>query len=497
MKLTILPLDSRPCTYDIPRQLAGECGVKVSLPPRDMMDYFKRASSFTDISRWLMDNSDCDEMIVSADQLVYGGLIASRSMDIGEEEALQRLFLLEKIKDANPRVNIWLFNVIMRTTISTLKKEDQIWWEKVAEYTRVAVCDADDENAVRRKRLLEQEIPPYVLDTFLKARKRNHKVNKKILELTAQGTIRELLLLQEDSSPEGMHKKEQQSLLEMTKRLDISDRVHLHCGTDEAAAALTGRLIHMHGGSRAALGIEWFGGIKEDFRAAYEDRPFVGNLEAYLVTCGMNTVDSQYADTVMLIYAPKHHQRDLAMESEPAGSDYGEDELNSFCDRIACLLEEGKQTALLDIHHANGGESALIRQLAERNLLHRLCGYAGWNTACNSLGTLLGQLLCLPYASPASNRLFTCIRLLDDWLYQRVVRRRLNAALIEAGEDIWNIKDMKKADRLLDDMMRNAPEIAVLKDLIPETGNFETRLIWPRTFECGITFKNREKSNEI
>lgn len=90
---------------------------------------------------------------------------------------------------------------------------------------------------------------------------------------------------------------------------------------------------------------------------------------------------------------------------------------------------------LLDIYFAGGGEGCLLRLAAQQGLLLRLAAYAGWNTASNSLGTILGQLLA-GSSSGAGRRLdrFTKERLLDDWIYQAIVRPQWNQELRAA---VW------------------------------------------------------------
>ena len=47
--------------------------------------------------------------------------------------------------------------------------------------------------------------------------------------------------------------------------------------------------------------------------------------------------------------------------------------------------------AVGDIAFANGADNALMKQLQDRDLLDKLYGYAGWNTATNSTGFALGM----------------------------------------------------------------------------------------------------------
>lgn len=484
MKLAILPLDSRPCTYDFPRQLAQNCGVEVAQPPRAIMDFFKTPSRFEDIRAWLLETAPGnDALLLAADQLVYGGLLASRGAGVEEAEGLRRLDTLAALKAACPGLPIYLSSVVMRTTVSTLRAEDQIWWAKVGEYAKLSALTAQDEKARTAAKALRAEIPPQVLEPFLAARRRNHAVNLQAVRLVAQGVAEELTLLQEDSATAGPHITEQRVLLALAAELGVAHRVHLHCGTDEWAAAMAGRTVAQSLGRLPALHVDWLGGERPGLTARYEDRPFAQNLAAYLATCGIAPVGAKEAGVVLLVYAPPGPQQDLAMGPAPACA-YDDNTLDAFCARAEGWLNQGKQLALLDVYHANGGESALVERLAAKGLLAGLAGYAAWNTASNSLGTLLGQVLTLPHADTRANQAFTRERLLDDWLYQAVVRGRLEAALQAAGQDRWAIEDTALAQRQLQALMASAPERA---RVLPGPEDFSARLCWPRTFEVAVT----------
>lgn len=483
MKLVLLPLDSRPCTCDFPCQLGALGGAEVRVPPMELLDHYRAPSRFEDLRNWLFEACrGADVLVCAAEQLVYGGLLSSRAIEVEEAEALSRLVSLRALRRACPGLSIYLSGVVMRTTVSTLREEDKVWWEKVARYAQAsALADGDSVRAEEAK-ALRAEIPPAVLDTFLRARARNHAVNRLALELVGEGTAQEVCFLQEDSTPAGPHRAEQRALLAQAAELGVEDRVHLHCGTDEFACAMVGRLLAESGGSRPRLAVRWLAGEDRAFTARYEDRPFAENLSAYLRTCHIDVAAD--AAAVLLVYGPPSGlpQGDLCMEPERAVCAYPAKRLDGFCDQVEALLSSGRAVGLVDVYHANGGEDALLTRLAGRGLLSRLSAYAGWNTACNSLGTILGQLLALPYASPEDNRRFTRQRLLDDWVYQAAVRPRFAAALAARGEDGWNIADRSGADALLQSLMEAEPRSALACP-----APFRAELRWPRTFEVAIT----------
>ncbi|RVU97943.1 DUF4127 family protein [Coriobacteriales bacterium OH1046] len=484
MKLAILPLDSRPCTYDFPVQLALSGGLEPCVPPLELMDWYRRPSDFCRISAWLEEAcADAQALICSLDQLAYGGLLASRTMGMPEEQALRQVGLLQALKERNPALDIYLSSVIMRTTVSTLCQEDLIWWEKVAQYSQLSAQTCLE--ARHQMAQLEQQIPTRVLQDFLSARKRNHHINREAIRLLSEGIVKEVCFLQEDSSPLGMHRMEQEELKELSASRCVSRHISIHCGTDEYACAIAGRLAAQRdqpAEPALRLYVEWLAG-DEQFTAAYEDRPFTQNLESYLGTCHIEQVDQlEDAQAILAIYAPDDGQRDLAIAPDDALCTYTPDQLGRILRRLGALLDTGIPVGLLDIYFAGGGEGRLLRLAAQRELISRLAAYAGWNTACNSLGTILGQLQAAR-SSAASGQLraFTRERLLDDWVYQAVVRPRWNRELRAEGIDVWNLPDIDAANIRLGQLMEAAPETRLVWP-----GKIRAQLRWPRTFEVRI-----------
>lgn len=490
MKVVILPLDSRPCTRDFPAQLALGGGLQPVIPPLDRMDWFRTPSDFSRISAWLREACQgAGALICSLDQLAYGGLLASRTGAVSLEQAEERVDFLRELKREYPGLSLYLSSVIMRITVSTLRQEDQIWWEKVAQYSQLSAQTGRE--AADRRLQLEREIPAPVLQTFLAVRRRNHRVNQRAVELVADGTACHVCFLQEDSAPQGIHRVEQQELWEQARALGVASRMDLHCGTDEYACALVGRLAAEQGqtpGPALRLYVEWLAG-DTGFTARYEDRPFAENLKGYLRTCHICPVDRpEDGQAILAVYAPPGPQTDLVIGPRQAVCAYPPEQVERCAERLKTLLDSEKPVGLLDVYHANGGEGCLLTCAARKGLLSRLSAYAGWNTASNALGTILGQLLAdHAGAGPAAEEhltRFTRERLLDDWVYQAVVRPAWNEELRGRGLDIWDLSGHPLLDAELQQRMEAAPETHQIWQ-----GPFRARLCWPRTFEAHIAIQ--------
>lgn len=486
-----LPLDSRPCNLRFPVQLLACAGVTCTEPPVSMLDCFTRPSDLEAVRDFLAQQAPkVDTLVLSVDQLVYGSLLASREPDIGEAEALSRLAWIRSLKAAHPRLEIIAFSVVMRTSISTLRAEDLAAYHAVTEYSQAShraklSGSAQDEAEVVR---IRAQIPADVLAKYTAVRGRNHAVNRACIPLVAEGVFDRLLLLQEDSQPLGFHKLEQAVLLEDIDARGLSGRIAVHNGTDEggclAAAMAARRPLRLH--------VRELGGGDCAFVAKYEDRPFVQNIESQCRVAGIELVDLAHADKVLCVLgpggAPQADVYDLVESPEAAAR------LRALAAELAGLLDAcDKPVALLDVYVANGGSVTFMHALAQRTDPLRLCGYAAWNTASNALGTVLAQMAL--GSADTCNDLFTVERLLDDLLYESVVRARLRDALEALGEDVLHLGDQARAEAVLRELMAEAvAESPVFAGTLVDA---RYSLPWPRIFEAqvevhGVTRSKKE-----
>jgi hypothetical protein len=169
------------------------------------------------------------------------------------------------------------------------------------------------------------------------------------------------------------------------------------------------------------------------------------------------------------------------MKNEIA-EDYSDNELETFAGIVGESADSGKLTGVLDTAYTNGGHARFVQSLQEESF-EKIASYAGWNTASNSLGTVLGQLSCASFAAEnglplLENQNFTYERYLDDCLYQTLIRPEINEELTKAGINVLNLGDEKSR---VEAMIRRKFEPFVKPGL-----SLRVSLPWPRTFEALI-----------
>ncbi len=473
MKLIQIPLDSRPCNARFPAQLARLAGVEPLLPPQ--MDDFRTPADHRALRDFLRAEADAaDGLVLSLDHWCFGSLIASRSADVSADEAMSRLDELEAILRAHPQMRGSAYSVVMRSSINTLNRDDLPHYQSMTEYSqqwhRCKLSGLPEDE--RRLQEIEASIPDEVLERYHTVRARNHAVNRRAVSLCRAGLLDKLLLLQEDAQPLGFHRVEQEAL---RREADGDGRIWLHNGTDEAGMLLVADAVRWDA-PPLRVRVAYLRG-DGSFVPAYEDRPFAENLRSHAGAAGIELAET-CADCTLCVASPTAERQEDMANADAAPADAAAD-----AERVLAEMRKGQPVALLDVRYANGGDGALLTALGPE-ALRGLAGYAAWNTACNSLGTVLAQLRASGgRRSPACDR-FTRERLLDDYLYQGKVRRQINQELTAAGEDVLCLRDRAAAERLVQTRYQEA---LAQEPALPVDGEqVSVALPWPRTFEADI-----------
>ena len=474
MRIVHLPLDSRPCNLLFPGQLAAWCGHECIVP--SAMDFFTAPASFEDSRDFLLHETEhADALVVSAEHLCFGSLLESRNDRIPEQEALQRLEVLREIRTRRPEMPVHVYSVLMRSSVSALAAGDLKLHRAMTDYsfyTDRASQTGSQEDARRARQAFEQ-LPPEVVSRYRQARRRNHAVNMRCAEMTEAGVFDSLLLLQEDSEPYGFHKTEQRVL---AQKYGLLPRLWMHNGTDEGGAlAVMKTIVQKH--PLPPVAVRFLGWKDGAFIARYEDRPFGENVWDSLDYAGLQTSDNA-PDVLAVCCPPDGVQTDWPTPAHAEG-------LEKEADEIVQLAQEGRNVYVLDVTRANGGAPALMQAVFRRAPDLPLAGYSAWNTASNSLGTAIAQMMS-DRAAGTINRAFLWERLLDDLAYQGVVRGELNDELEAAGEDLLHLKNPQDAERRLREKMES---YLAKEPMFAHAPGCMVSLPWGRTFEAEVRVK--------
>ncbi|MDN3920318.1 DUF4127 family protein [Roseateles violae] len=432
-----LPVDGRPVVRQQVQALVAAGGWELRMPEVAQLGRPAWPAQRDLLAAWLEREADgAAGVIVSIDMLVYGGRVPARFIGDELNALLPRLSLMRRLKRRAPRRPIYAFAAALRIANSGLADGEKSYWPEYGQRLWAWSFHGDrcrqtgDPSAATLAGRAEDGLPAAIRADYLATRARNFAVNVALLDLVEQGVIDRLVLPQDNTSDYGLDAAERRELRQMIQARGLSELVLIYPGADEAmhtlAAHLVGRLrgspplrITVSCSDAANLGT---------LRARYEDRPLLESLASQVEAVGACLVGpDEAADLLLALHSSGPAQGDWALRLPlPAPQAFS-------AGWAAALARSDLPVAVADLAYANGADPVLIEALAAQRLLPRLVGYAGWNTASNSLGGLLAQLVLArsAWARPA-NRLNTALRLADDFLYQARLRQTLRDQLDEA-----------------------------------------------------------------
>jgi hypothetical protein len=219
--------------------------------------------------------------------------------------------------------------------------------------------------------------------------------------------------------------------------------------------------------------------------ALYEDRPVLDSVRSQVHAVGAVLVDDiEDADVVLGVHSQGAEQGDWAMrkalpQPQPVAK------MQAWLADLTSGAPGARPLAIVDLAYANGGDPQLVELLCSGDSLLRLAAYAGWNTASNSLGSLLAQLvLARGRYRDEANRHNVFLRLAEDWGYQSWRRQVLRDTLRteRAGEAAWTPQELAAK--------AGATVVPALNEWLAQhrtgwqvCGSY---LPWDRTFEIGL-----------
>ncbi|TCT21756.1 uncharacterized protein DUF4127 [Melghiribacillus thermohalophilus] len=502
-KLALIPLDARPITRELPGQIAAIAGWEVLVPDCELLGFLKTPGKRDDILEWISSVADeVDGFIVSLDMIGYGGLVPSRVIEDDFSSVWNRIEKVLAIKRRYPEKKIYAFSSTMRISNSYVNEEEKDYWDRYGReiweysYQYHRYKKTSSEEAKIRVEQLKDLIPDHILLDYLQTRERNFKINKKLLDKVEEMDIDLLIFPQDDTSEYGLNIMEQEFLSAEIEKKRLFHKVLIYPGADEVATMLTARSIMEIEQVSPPVFYAFFSGEAGKLKPAlYEDRPIYESVKGQIYASGSFLSDTAgEADLILAVNVPGERQGDLALQADLEYADTSGRNLGEWIRKIRFFQRKDYPVAIADLAYANGADPAMIsRVLAEKDLLNYLIGFAAWNTAGNTIGTVVAQasmvylrkkqgldLMCKPLKEQI------LLRILEDYLYQTVVRDEVRQCLDEAKVDTSAL-EAYAIECFLDKFSHFIKEPSIQKlihnnRVIPQ----EIFLPWKRTFEMGI-----------
>lgn len=502
-KLILIPLDTRPPCQKMVVDAGKMAGVQIITPPSEIMDYYTKEGDTKKIQKWLIDNIDkSDGVVVSIDQLLHGGLLASRESGTKQDESQILLKFMRDLKIKAKDKPIYAFNVLPRITPPPTLESDS---KKMIKISRLIdeISIFENEDDIKLLADLKEDIKQEDLDIYLDLFRRNTALNKELINLAKEGIITKLVIGQDDGEDFGIPNMEKKSLVNYVHSLGISnDVVMITKGADEVALSLLANFVQKKANYQPKVYVEY-----NDEKAMRTVMPFMAGsvgstVEEKLVMANAKKVNSpQEAGLILYVFI---------------GNDENMSTQRQSALKIKKYLEQGKKVVLVDLSkHFSANEVLFPTLLKEDVPINELTSYAGWNTASNSIGTALANAVIYKAIRPTFNTTNDMLaveynrlninyeRFLEDYYYLKEVIDVMNITLKNHGYENVNDLDMEHnyiwMNKLLQsDMQKRANQLnnsEVFKmpfkvqtpegvfDLTIRNLQVDVFFPWPRTFE--------------
>lgn len=509
--VVLVPLDSRPATSQYPEMLASIAGVGVVTPPKELLGRFTIPGKSDFIARWMLnqDYKDAQALIVSADMLCYGGLVESRLPTVSTRLADLRLDVLRKIRQQNPRLPIYVYASLMRTTptATTANEEWRAWLSRYVALKEKHYLMGLPEQRVKLQKI-ETKIPEDVLERYYAARERNLEVSKILIDEVKKGVISYLAIGTDDSLDYGPQRKERWELRKYAEEKEVLERAEFCEGVDQLPLVLLSRLFCLRHGWSPRVFVQVSNPMNLSKVGSYETIPLATSIRQQVMMAGGEvTTKREEAQYILYVYLPQttDNQRQI------------------FLYMLQRDLRKGVPVALVDINFdaQAAGDPALMNPILFEKDFSELTAYSSWNTPANSLGTAIAHAHVILFARKtflktlereSAHYHYLLMRLVNDYGYARLIRPDAYRMLEEQAQkthQVANGEALMSTEKWVaektKDLLREYFEKQFLGKVIEDKEKkFEINgleqisvsLPWPRAFECEVDFKLSVKKLE-
>jgi len=414
-----------------------------------------------------------------------------------------KLARLRGVLESHPERNIYAFNLIMRNPSYSSSDEEPYYysrwgseihrWGVIVHRKELGIASVKE---IKELDDINQRLPKKYLKDYLDRRAVNIEVNKKIVELAAEGLFAFTLFPQDDASPYGITAKDQQLIREKICLFNADLKVYMYPDADAAVNTLLARTINYRENKMPTVYVRFASHLGGAVIPDYEDR-IIGETVKYHIMAagGLVASSATEANIIMMINVPGGNMQDRWTEIDsgialPHTPQYDTNrtviELIEYADyAIKC---KQKNVVFADVAYCNGGDPLLLSLLRQKGLLWKLAGYAGWNTSSNTIGTCLPMgMLYTIYGSTKSHLDFLALRYLEDIGYCSVVRRdTILEDLHELGLDSHKIDGPR--GKVAQIVHRRLQQFAneSLSDDKHKVAVTDCYMPWSRMFEVGL-----------
>lgn len=431
-----VPADDRPVSLEYAVDTVKAANLDILTPPVEYLAGRNRKGDAEKLWEWVNEHiKGADAAVVSADSLIYGGLVDSRTHDFAGYVLDWRVKRFNALKEANPSVRLYVFDTIMRTPQASVGGVEPWYYEKYGSniFLMTALQDKAEQkglSAEEQKKLdaAIKAVPKDLIEDWMNRRAKNFKINTQLVEMAKNNQFNYLLIGRDDTAPFSQSHKEGLAISKLAAGLPAS-KFATFPGADQLGMVLLARAYNDLTMQIPIVQIEYALGAGGATVPSYEDQPIAKTISDHIIAAGgIVMAKPQKPDMILAVNTPVNgitpEAESLDNIAIPTLS------TREFVNKVVSHLGTGKRVAVADISFANGADNALMREMKDRQLLGRLSSYSGWNTASNTLGYAIGQGMMAGAMNDNMRQRLLTVRYLDDWAYQANIRSQIYTEVI-------------------------------------------------------------------
>ncbi|AGB20188.1 DUF4127 family protein [Thermoanaerobacterium thermosaccharolyticum] len=472
-KIVFVPLDTRPVSLQNVEILVKAGGKELLVPPFDALDDYKKKSNQDMIYDWLkgsVTRPDVSAVIISTNQFISGGLIASRNYlnDMSYKEGIERLKEIMSLSNGKRLVLI----SIMPQVSPVLYQQDTIYVQNrinIEYYEEVKKAISENDAEMLNK--LKSRMPSYLFN-YMYVIASEVLLNEEIASNLKPNVT--LTIGLDDTTMKSMLKYSYDDLKTAIKGYK---NVYMLHGADEISMMTVAKILNEENS------------YKPTYKIVYEENsdensylPFEGGTVKEITEEKIHYIGGTESDKAKNIIYIHMHKNKTGIKNV-----------------VSKYKISGQNFGIADVDKTNGSDKDLVEDILKNKLIKNIDAYSGWNTPSNSIGTVVAELSIKSYIGLIKDKkdleerqkyyyAFTFIRYADDYIYQSIVRDMMQSWAKSNGINPDNIENKGDVDAVLKEKMK--PYLDMLMSIYADCGieikGADVEYPWNRMFEIKI-----------
>ena len=331
------------------------------------------------VSEWLKEtDKTCDYFVLSLDQLLSGGLVASRWLD--NTDLTFEFEVADYIIELSKNNTVVLFDTVMRLASTVNYQGYQMnEYNNLRSYGSVARLtlkgsELTVDNIIagykygENGKKISTPLSDKAVDKYLASRTRKLKLIDYILSKSLEDLEYCYIGVDDSSTTTNIQTNEINLISNKLK-----DNGAIYAGTDELGLMGITRIATKLYGS-AKVGVTYFGNSKNQIADEFDFASLEYEIENHISSLGCTVVDGGKGEVEVLVIT----------------KNAGNEQATKLVDKAFELVESKKPVIIIDPNSKNA--DFLQKQLLTREFpLSMLLGYSNWNTAANAMGIALSN----------------------------------------------------------------------------------------------------------